>query len=251
MPSAQRKQIEKPLDVSADEPRADLDVLLHATHSGNPGKLNSLHGRGRVLFAEGEPARGVYILRTGRATVSITSSEGRVVMLRMARAGDVLGLNSVLRNGAYDTTIKTLEPCRTDFIPRAELIELMQQSQAGAQAVLNVLSRELTELTDRAKLLLLPQTVRGRLARLLLEWTNGYSSNGSRSVRLDKVFTHEEIAQMICSSRETVTRLLTSLGKQQVIRVTADSILICDRLALEHIAHENVTGVTSRQPAKT
>ena len=106
--------------------------LIREIHGSNIGNLNSLHGRGTVLFAEGEPARGVYILRTGRATVSISSSEGRIVMLRMAQAGDVLGLNSVLRNCSYDTTVKTLEPCRTDFISRVELIELMQQSQAGS-----------------------------------------------------------------------------------------------------------------------
>jgi len=153
----------------------------------------------------------------------------------LAQAGDVLGLNSVLRNCFYDTTVKTLEPCRTDFISRGELLELMH-TQAGAQAILKVLSRELTELTDRAKLLLLPQTVKGRLAKLLLEWTNGNNSDASRTMRLDKVLTHEEIAQMICSSRETVTRLLASLSKQQVIRVTADSILICDHSALENIA---------------
>ena len=144
-------------------------------------------------------------------------------MLRTAQAGDVLGLNSVLRNGSYDTTVKALERCRTDFIPRAQLIELMEQSEAGARAILKMLSRDLTELTDRAKLVLLPQTVSGRLARLLLEGT------------LEKVFTHEQIAQMICTSRETVTRLLATLSRQQVIRVTSDSILILDRLALERI----------------
>jgi CRP/FNR family transcriptional regulator len=196
-----------------------------------------IHGRGRVLFAEGEAARGIYILRTGLATVSISSRDGRVVMLRLAQPGDMLGLNSVLQDGVYDTTVKTVEPCRTDFIPRSELIELMQRSQTGAQVILKKLSRELADLTDRAKLLLLPGTVRVRLAKLLLEWTNGNSSDASHAVRLDKIFTHEEIAQMICSSRETVTRLLASLSKQQVIRVTTDSILICDRLALENIAH--------------
>jgi CRP/FNR family transcriptional regulator len=153
-------------------------------------------------------------------------------MLRMAQPGDVLGLNSVLRNCSYDTTVKTLEPCRTDFICRTELIELMQQSQAGVQALLQILSQELTEVTDRAKLLLLPQTVSGRLARLLLEWSD---ENGSDTSRLDRVFTHEEIAQMIGSSRETVTRLLATLIRQQAIHVTSDSILIRDRLALEKI----------------
>jgi CRP/FNR family transcriptional regulator len=230
MPSAQ-EEIEEPARVRADEPRADIPSLLPTISAAN-SKLNSLHGSGRVLFAEGEPARGVYILRTGRATVSISSREGRVVMLRLAKAGDVLGLNSTLRNCSYETTVKTVEPSRTDFVSRLELIELMQ-SETGAQAVANLLSRELSELTARAKLLLLSQTVSGRLAKLLLEWSN---ENGSHTSRLQRVFTHEEMAQMICSSRETVSRLLASLSKQQVIRVTTDSIVICDRSALENIA---------------
>ena len=157
-------------------------------------------------------------------------------MLRMAQAGDVVGLNSVLRNCSYDTTVKTLEPCRTDFIPRAELIEFMRRSQAGAQIILNMLSQELTVLTDRSKLLLLPQTVSGRFARLLLEWIKESAEATGGPVQLDRVFTHEEIAQMIGSSRETVTRLLANLGKQQVIRITSDNIVIRDRPALEKIA---------------
>ncbi len=236
MPSAQPREIEDPLRVTADREPADLSSLIHAMRASNNGNLNSLHGRGRILFAEGEPARGIYILRMGRAAVSISSSDGRVVMLGMVQAGDIVGLNAVLRNCSYDTTVKTLEPCRTDFISRAEVIELMQRNEAGAEAMLKLLSRELTELTDRAKLLLLPKTVKGRLARLLLEWSKGNGADTSHTVRLDRVLTHEEIAQMICSSRETVTRLLTNLGRQQVIRVTSDSILIRDRLALEKLA---------------
>jgi len=222
MPSAQQQGFDQPSAVS-DRSQDDLESLLNGLRASNGSNLNSVHGRGIVLFSEGEPVRGVYILRSGRASVSISSSEGRVVMLRVAQAGDVLGLNSVLQNGSYDTTVKALEPCRTDFIPRAQLIELMEQSEPGARAILKMLSRELTELTDRAKLVLLPQTVSGRLAKLLLDGA------------LDKFLTHEQMAQMICTSRETVTRLLTTLSKQQVIRVTSDSILILDRLALEQI----------------
>jgi CRP/FNR family transcriptional regulator len=226
MPNASQVEISEP---SRDESRADLGLFLREIHATKIGHLNSLHGRGRVLFTEGEPVRGVYILRSGRAIVSIVSSEGRVVLLRMAQAGDVLGLNSVLRDATYDTTVKTLEPCRTDFISRVELIDLMQHSSAGAYAILRILSQELTELTDRAKSLLLPQTVSGRLARLLLEWSK---DNGSR---LDRILTHEEIAQMICTSRETVTRLLAAFSRQQVISVTSDSIQILDRNALEKL----------------
>jgi CRP/FNR family transcriptional regulator, cyclic AMP receptor protein len=235
MPSAQHVEID---ELSGAQANGDLHSLLREMRASNISNLNSLHGRGKVLFAEGEQARGVYILRTGRATVSISSSEGRLVILRMAQAGDVLGLNSVVRNSSYDATVKTLEPCRTDFISRAELIELMGKSEAGTHAILKILSDELTALTDRARLLLLPQTATARLARLLLEWCKANGLDNSRAVRIDKVFTQEEIAQMICSSRETVTRLLATLSRRQIIRILSDSILIRDRAALEKLALE-------------
>jgi CRP/FNR family transcriptional regulator, cyclic AMP receptor protein len=233
MPSAQHVERDAP---SATPANGDLHSLLREMRASNISNLNSLHGRGKILFAEGEQARGVYILRTGRATVSISSSEGRLVILRMAQPGDVLGLNSVLRNSSYEATVKTLEPSRTDFISRSELIELMKKSEAGTHAMLKILSDELTALTDRTRLLLLPQKASARLARLLLEWCKENGLDNSRAVRIDKVFTQEEIAQMICTSRETVTRLLATLSRRQIIRITSDSILICDCAALEKLA---------------
>jgi CRP/FNR family cyclic AMP-dependent transcriptional regulator len=226
MPSAQHVELDQPSGVRDS---SNLHSLLCEIHASNIRYLNSVHGRGKVLFAEGESARGVYILKTGSATISISSREGRIVIPRLAKAGDVLGLNSVLRSSSYDVTVKTLEPCRTDFIPRADLNELIERSHAGARAVLKILNHELTELTERTRSLLLPQTASARLARLLLEWSK-------KSVRIDRVFTHEEIAQMICSSRETVTRTLASLGRRKVIEITSDSILIRDSAALNRMA---------------
>ena len=220
MPSAQHIEINEPL--------GEIRGL-------NIGNLDSLHRRGSVLFAEGEPARGVYILRSGRATVSISSSEGRVVILRMVQAGDVLGLNAVLRNSSYEATVKTLEPSRVNFVSRAELMKLVENSD-GAASVLKLLSRELAQLTDCARSLLLPQTARARLAQLLLQFSKEPQGNNSRSRVIDKVFTHEEVAQMIGSSRETVTRLLASFSRQQIVVITSESIFIRDRAALEEIA---------------
>lgn len=206
-----------------------VEVDEQEIRASNISYLNSVHGRGKVLFAEGDSARGIYILRAGRAAISISSSEGRVVILRMAQPGDVLGLNAVLRSSTYDTTVRTLEPCRTDFISRAELLKLMGTSPAGTQAILKMLSHELTELTERTKSVLLLQTATARLAKLLLEWSR-------KSPQIDRVFTHEEIAQMICSSRETVTRLLASLSRRNIIQITPDILLIRDRGTLEQMA---------------
>lgn len=236
MSSAQYEETVDTANLDMSRPGADYRSLLLAIHSSNISNLSLVHPRGKVLLAEGEPARGVFILRTGRATVSISSSEGRVVTLRIARPGDVLGLNSVLRNASYNTTVKTIESCRTDFIPRNGLLELVDTSQPAAQAISQILSREVAELTERARSLLLPQTANAKLARLLLEWCEQAGTNKTLAGSITKTFTHEEIAHMICSSRETVTRMLASLNRRRVIRVTPESIVISDHGALQKIA---------------
>ena len=234
MPSAQHVKIEEPLELSAAG--GELHSLLGEIDALSIHNLDSLHGRGSVLFAEGDPARGVFILRTGKATLSISSSEGRVVILRMVEAGDVLGLNAVLRNSTYEATVKILAPSRVNFISRSELMELIANSDAGAVAVIKLLSRELVQLTERARSLLLPQTARARLAQLLLQWSKEPSESNSRSRVIAKVFTHEEVAQMIGSSRETVTRLLAAFSRRLIIQITSGSILVRDRAALEEMA---------------
>ena len=222
----------------------DLRSLLSQTCTSNTRNRTRFHDRGIVLFAEGDPVRGVYVLRTGSAAVSISSSEGRVVILRLAHAGEVLGLNCVLYNSFYDTTVKTLAPCCIDFMSRAELIEFSEKSQAGANALLRLLSRELTQLTERTRSLLLRQTS-ARLANLLLECSR-------ESTRIEKVFTQEDIAQMIGSSRETVTRLLTVLRRSNIIQITSDSVLIGDRKALENMleSKDQIDPVLRDRPGK-
>jgi CRP/FNR family transcriptional regulator len=159
-----------------------------------------------------------------------------VVILRIALAGDVLGLNPVLRSSSYNTTVKTVEPCHTDFISRVDLLRLMDRSKLATSAILTILSNELTELAGRTTSLLLPKTAIARLAQLLLEWSEESEVNESRVVEINKNFTQEEIGQMICSSRETVTRLLAMLSRRQIVRMTADRIVIQDRPALQDLA---------------
>jgi len=232
---------QKRVEVSSVTPNdvVELHLLLHELHTSNPNNPTLQHARGAVLFTEGELAQGVYILLSGRATVSISSRGGKIVILRVVQSGDVLGLNSALRNCTFDVTVKALETCRTHFIPRSELLALMEKYPRWTQAALLTLSNELTEIANRAKSLFLSQTSSAKLAKLLLEWGNNATPNGSSIVRIDKSFTQEEIAQMIGSSRETVTRLLTTLSRRRIIEITVDSILIHDWSALETVAEDN------------
>ena len=235
MPGAKQLAVENGFGGETVGSRSTRNSLLKEIHWSEDIKLSGLHPRGAVLFCEGQPARGVYLLRAGRAKVSISSTEGKVLILRIAQAGDLLGLNSVLKDSNYDTTVEALEACRTDFISGADLKALLDRSTRARVGVSEALSKELTEVVDRARSLLLPQSTGEKLARLLLEWCDGVDGK-PEGIRVHHGLTQEEIAQMICTSRETVTRLFAELKRKDIISFADNAIFVHNRQELESMA---------------
>ena len=98
-----------------------------------------------------------------------------------------------------------------------------------------VLGDELSELVERARLLLLSQSALEKLVRLLLKWYDELGEQTAKGTRLIHGFTHEEIGQMICASRETISRLFTELKRKQIVRLDGTEIWVHNRAALEVI----------------
>lgn len=211
------------------------DLLPEEIHNARDIKLNCDHSRGTVLFSEGQPARGLYVLRAGRAKVSTSSSKGKVVILRIAQAGDMLGLNSVLKGSTYDATVELLERGQTDYIARTDLMDLLDRSERARTGLAEALSKELTEVVAHARSLLLPQSTSERLAAFLLKWSDERDEQ-PEGIKVNHGLTQEEIGQMICTSRETVTRLLADLKRQRVLSFARNAIFVNDVRALEVLA---------------
>ena len=146
----------------------------------------------------------------------------------------MLGLNSVLRRSLYATTVKTLEPSLTDFVSEIGLRDLMVQSDCFSKTVWSIISNELAELYDHTKSLLLLQSTSARLAKLLLDWCSESGDVEKGLVQINE-FTHEQIGQMIGCSRETVTRMIASFRRSQVIRTTPDGTIIVDPHSLQDL----------------
>src|SRR5438309_2278019 len=79
-------------------------------------RLTRTCARGAILFSEGEEPRGVFVLFEGHAKLSVSSSEGKTLILRLAVAGEVLGLNATISGRPYAATAKVLRPCRVNFV---------------------------------------------------------------------------------------------------------------------------------------
>src|SRR5215470_10874570 len=83
--------------------------------------------KGAIMFFEGDPTLGVYILYEGRANVMTVDSEGKTLILKVALPGDVLGVNSVFADTLQAATVETLEPCRFAFIARDDFLEFLKK----------------------------------------------------------------------------------------------------------------------------
>jgi CRP/FNR family transcriptional regulator len=195
-----------------------------------------IYPRGAVVFHEGNIARGVYVLSSGRAKVSISSADGRKLIMRIARAGDVLGLYAGLTGRPFEATAEMVEGGRVDFISRTDLLNLMGQQQTLNADLVDMFSRQFSEFVDNTRMLLLSESALEKLARLIVRWGRDFGERTSDGIRLKLLLTQEEIAQIIGASRETVTRLFSVLKRDEIIRVKRDSIWIRDSEALASIA---------------
>jgi CRP/FNR family cyclic AMP-dependent transcriptional regulator len=185
-----------------------------------------------TLFVEGQTPRGVFLLCSGKVKLSTSSRDGKVLILKMAGPGEMLGLSAVIAGGEYELTAETAMPCQVNYVAREPLLELLQRyGEAGLRSA-QALSREFQAAYRDIHDLILARSSAGKLAKLLLSWTPPSDNNG-KEVRVSSGLTHEEMAQMIGASRETVTRLLSDLRKKQLIRLEGSTLVIRNRMALE------------------
>jgi CRP/FNR family transcriptional regulator len=190
---------------------------------------------GAILFVEGQNPRGMFILCSGRVNLSTTSREGKILILKTAEAGEALGLSAAISGGRYETTAETATPCQLNFVDRKQLMELMEaRSEVGLRAAL-CLSRDYHSAYRDIHDLVLTRSSAGKLARLLLSQSPA-EDLGVSEVRIRSFMTHEEMAQRIGSSRETVTRLLSDLRRKRLIELEGPTLVIRDRQALEALA---------------
>jgi CRP/FNR family transcriptional regulator len=179
--------------------------------------------------------RGLFILCSGKVKLSTTSRDGKVLILKTAEAGEALGLSAAISSQSYEMTAETATACNVTFVDRKSLLSLLQShSEVGMQAAQS-LSLELQAGYRDMHDLVLARSSSGKLARLLLSFSKARLSAVDEG-RLHSTMTHEEMAQRIGSSRETVTRLLSDLKRKQLIRVDGATLVIQNRTALEALA---------------
>ena len=195
-------------------------------------KFTSLYPTGAVLFVEGQVPRGVYMLCKGRVKLTMASPGGKTVIVRVVEAGELLGLHSTISGDFHEVTAETLQPCQVDFVRRDDFMKLLHEHGDASINAMRQFSNYYRGACHQIRYLGLTPSATEKLASFLLESATG-GQETPKGVRFNLSLTHEEIAQVIGVTRETVTRALTELRAKMLISTKGPSVLIRNKVALE------------------
>lgn len=192
------------------------------------------YAKGDRLFAEGGVSSGIYMLCKGRVKLSTCSKDGRMIILHIAEPGEVLGLSASVSDTIYIATAEALEECQVNYVKNKDFLNFLEQN---AEACLNAV-RQLSQNYDTACLQIcalgLSASVADKLATLFLGWCKA-SCEDKDGVHLKISYTHEELAQMIGTSRETVTRQLKIFRDRKLVTRKGSELIIPNQEKLKKI----------------
>jgi CRP/FNR family transcriptional regulator, cyclic AMP receptor protein len=228
--------IEDCLKCSFREQRLFCDLSHEALLQLQNIKATSVYPKGALLCLEGQPPRGVFVLCTGRAKLSTTSSEGKSMILRIAGPGEVLGLTAAVSDTPYEATVETMEPTQANFISQSDFIQFLQNYPDVGLRVAKQLTHNCKCAYDEIRSLGLSNSVPEKLAKLVLKWAEhplDLTVKKPNETAIRVTLTQEEIAQLVGTSRETVSRVLSTFRKKGWLRIKGATWTIMNKPGLQ------------------
>ena len=219
--------------LAVKHPFCNVSEKARAFLEANSIQMEYRHGN--ILFREGDECSAVFVICTGKVRVSAASSQGRSFILRIAGEGDVLGMGAVLQDKEYEVTAEAIEPCQVRVLRAKFFKEMLHQYSDVGVGVARALADDYRAAFDEACLIALPGSSAGKLARLILGWTADSKRKGSGS-SVTMALTHDELASMIATTRETVTRTLGRFREEQLISTRGVTLTVLQPEALRQLA---------------
>lgn len=197
-------------------------------------RYTSTYPAGSLLFQENEPSRGIFLLCSGQIKLSVSSSVGKTLTLRIAKPGEIVGLTASMSGTSYEASAETLHPCQIAFIRRDDFSRFISRHPEVYGAVIRQLNTQYHHACEQLRTVGLASSAHEKLARLLLQW----SSEGKQTpegTQTKVSLTHEQIAECIGTTRETITRTLSEFKSKHLVTIKGATYMIPDREALKAV----------------
>lgn len=197
----------------------------------NQAKTTNCYQRGQVMFYEGNQPTGLFCISSGKIKLFKNGTDGNEILLRLVKAGDVIGYRSLLTNENYNATAEVIEDAAVCFVDKTFLFQLIEKEPHLALQILRRMGHEMAESDNRLSDLM-NKNVRQRLCHLLLAMGRTYGIHDAEGSLIDVSLTRAELASMVGATPETVIRLLSEFKRSQYVRFRGKRIVLSDRNAL-------------------
>lgn len=178
--------------------------------------------KGQIIFHEGQRAGGLYCISHGKVKLFKTSYEGKEQIVRLTKAGDILGYRAVIGDQPYSASAAALEEVHICMIPRDELLNHISQNPEMALSLIKFLGQELS-IAEKRMMNLAQKSVRERLAETLIILKETYGLEDDK-LTLSVTLSREDIANITGTATETVIRLIADFKKEGLIDTSGKKI---------------------------
>lgn len=180
-----------------------------------------------VILSAHDPGDTFYVLVSGQVKVMLVAEDGREVILSLIRSGDFFGEASLFKKDSHGASVIAMQDSRLLVLRRDDLYRFLIGMPGVALGLLRSMCARLQEAGETIGGLILLD-VTGRVSRFLLQLADEEGGD-----RVSAAPTHQIIAQMVGSSRETVSRTISELSARELISVSKEGIVIRNREAME------------------
>jgi len=230
-PAGEEAQLVAPSNFLAQLAPADYGELVAIARAQR-------YGKGELVFHAGAPGHHVYFLKSGKVKIYQLSPLGREVILWFCFPGEIFGLAEVARGGGRVVNAQACEPSEVLAVSQEQFKGFLAAHPGTALLSMQVLSSRLRILGEMF-VNLVSDDVGTRIAKLILRLSARYGSRVGKEIFLNIPLTHQEIADMVGTSRQTVTSALSALKKQGVLSIDDHRIHIESEELLSEITHHD------------
>lgn len=200
----------------------------------NATKSCQIYKKGQFIFQEGNRPSGLHIISEGKVKVSKMGGDGKEQIIRLARAGDIVGFRSLMAETNYSASAIALDDCMICVMPKSDFQHLIESNLQVSNGLMKLLSKTLGQAENRM-LQLAYKPVRERLAEALLLLQSTYKSDEKKPFSI--AISREDLASIVGTVKETCIRLLAELKDEGIICTKGSNITILEPERLYEISH--------------
>lgn len=191
--------------------------------------------RRQVIYLPGDPGAAVYFVNGGRVKISKVTRDGKELTLAYRGPGDVFGETCLIDGSPREEMAEAMENALVTEIERGEFERLLQQHAILGLRLSKILAARRREVENKIENLVF-KDVNAKLAELLLRLATEYGVDDSRGTLVALKITHQEMANLIGSTRETVSLTLAQFKRKGLIATDGRKVILSDREGLRALA---------------